>query len=322
MKVNDIASILNAEITGDGCVEISGVASLEKAVSGELSFLEKDTALVTDASAVIVPKSFSGEAAVTLIKVDNPKIAFSRIAREIVPEKKKNGRDDSAIISPTAQVHAAYIGPHVSIGDASVIEEGSELHAGVRIGEGVTIGKFTILRPNCVIYDGAVIGSNCVIHAGTVIGSDGFGYVTDDRKEHHQFPQFGSVVLEDNVEIGAGCCVDRGSLGVTEIGEGTKIDNLVQIAHNVQIGKRVLIAAQTGIAGSSTIEDDVIIGGQVGIGDHVTIRSGAVLGSKSGVFPNKILKPGFWYGIPAEPIADFLKGRALLRKITRQSKET
>ena len=160
-----------------------------------------------------------------------------------------------------------------------------------------------------------------MIHAGTVIGADGFGYVKDEAGEHQQFPQTGSVVIGDHVEIGANCTIDRGSLGETRIDDGTKIDNMVHVAHNVQIGKRVLIAAQTGIAGSCVIGDDVILGGQVGIGDHVTIQAGAAIGSKSGIFPHKIVRAGFWSGIPVQPNDEYIRGIASLRNLGKLRKD-
>ncbi|MEP6787216.1 MAG: UDP-3-O-(3-hydroxymyristoyl)glucosamine N-acyltransferase, partial [Acidobacteriota bacterium] len=162
---------------------------------------------------------------------------------------------------------------------------------------------------------------DCVIHAGTIIGADGFGYVRDENGVYHKFPQIGTVVIEDNVEIGANSCIDRGALGETRIGEGTKIDNLVQIAHNVQIGKRVIIAAQTGISGSTVIEDDCVIGGQVGMGDHARIQSGAIIGSQAGVLPGKIVRPGIWWGTPVQPLDEYKRQNALLKGIGRLKEE-
>jgi len=179
------------------------------------------------------------------------------------------------------------------------------------------VGSGTVIHPNCVIYDGAIIGDNCVIHAGTVIGGDGFGYVRDDDGTQIKFPQVGTVVIEDNVEVGANSCIDRGSLDETRIGEGTKIDNLVQIAHNVQIGKRCIVAALTGISGSSTLEDDVVLAGQVGLADHVTLKKGVVIGAKSAVFPNKIVHSGVWCGVPVQRIDDYKRQHAILKGIER-----
>jgi len=173
-----------------------------------------------------------------------------------------------------------------------------------------------VLHPNVFVEDGCTIGDNVILHAGVVIGADGFGYVRD-ADEYIRFPQIGTVVIEDNVEIGANSCIDRGALGETRIGEGTKIDNLVQIAHNVQIGKRVVIAAQTGISGSTVIEDDCVIGGQVGMGDHARVLKGAVIGSQAGVLPGKIVRPGIWWGTPVQPLDEYKRQNAHLKSLGR-----
>ncbi|MDQ3322830.1 MAG: UDP-3-O-(3-hydroxymyristoyl)glucosamine N-acyltransferase, partial [Acidobacteriota bacterium] len=178
-----------------------------------------------------------------------------------------------------------------------------------------------IIHPNCVIYDNVSIGHDCVIHAGAIIGADGFGFVRDDEGSYIKFPQIGTVVIEDDVEIGANSCVDRGSLGVTRIGKGTKIDNLVQIAHNVTIGERVVIASQTGISGSTVIEDDCVIGGQVGFGDHARVLSGAIIGSKAGVLPGKIVRAGVWWGVPVQPLNEYKRQNAYVKSLPRLREE-
>ena len=185
----------------------------------------------------------------------------------------------------------------------------------------VKIRKGSIIHPNCVIYDNVEIGYDCVIHAGVVIGADGFGFVRDGERGYVKFPQIGTVIIEDNVEIGANSCVDRGALGETRIGEGTKIDNLVQIAHNVTIGKRVVIAAQTGISGSTIIEDDCVIGGQVGMGDHATVKTGAIIGSQAGVLPGKIVRAGVWWGTPVQPLDEYKRQNALVKGLARLKDE-
>ncbi|MGQ0542281.1 MAG: UDP-3-O-(3-hydroxymyristoyl)glucosamine N-acyltransferase, partial [Blastocatellia bacterium] len=185
----------------------------------------------------------------------------------------------------------------------------------------VEIGKCSIIYSNCVIYDGVSIGNDCVVHSGSIIGADGFGYVRDESGNYHKFPQIGTVVIEDNVEIGANTCIDRGALGETRIGEGTKIDNLVQVGHNVQIGKRCVIAAQTGISGSTIIEDDCVIGGQVGFGDHARVMSGAVIGSQAGVLPGKIVRPGVWWGTPIQPLEDYKRQNAHMKGLERLKAE-
>ncbi len=307
MKTKEIAEFLSASLVGDPNIEISAVASLQSAEAGQLSFQSRCEPFVTEASGVIVPNNFEAASDAALIKIADPKLAFTRIARILHPVELVRSWHGTAYVPTMSTVNAILIGAYASIGEGSNIGESSQIHAGVRVGLNVKIGSSTIIHPNCVIYDGVTIGSDCVIHAGTVIGSDGFGYVRDESGEHVQFPQLGSVEIGNGVEIGSNCTIDRGSLGTTRIGDGTKIDNLVHVAHNVQIGKRVLIAGQSGIAGSSIIGDDVIIAGQVGISDHVTIMPGAMIGAKSSVFPHKVIRAGFWMGIPVEPIREYRK---------------
>jgi UDP-3-O-[3-hydroxymyristoyl] glucosamine N-acyltransferase len=190
----------------------------------------------------------------------------------------------------------------------------------VVIGDNVFIGADCVIQPNVVLYDGVTIGDNVILHAAVCIGADGFGYVRD-RMGYHKFPQIGTVVIEDDVELGAHTCVDRAALGRTRIGRGTKIDNMVHVGHNCDIGERVVIAAQTGISGSVVIEDDAVIGGQVGFGDHTRVQSGAVIGSKAGVLPGKIVRPGVWWGIPVQPLAEYKKMNAHLGRLPQMRDE-
>ena len=217
------------------------------------------------------------------------------------------GRHPTATIAASASIDdGVSIGPRVCVGERTRIGSGTELHAGVTLGDDVTIGNDCVLYPNVVLYDGVTLGNRVKLHAGVVIGADGFGYVPDSENRRHKFPQIGTVIIEDDVEIGANTCVDRGALGQTVIGRWTKIDNLVQIAHNVRIGERVVIAAQTGISGSTVIEDDAIIGGQVGMGDHARVQRGAIIGSKAGILPGKIVRAGaVVWGIPARPLDEY-----------------
>lgn len=318
MKVREIAELIGGELVGNGDIEITGIAELTAAKSGDIAFYTKATFdSETNASCVFVPLDCDVGPALSVIRVANPKLAFSRIASKINRPNQRRGWHGSSIISTNANVNASFIGAFVSIGDDSLVGESSEIHDGTKIGRNVTIGTGTIIHPNCVICDGAVIGSNCVIRAGVVIGADGFGYVPNDSGEHIKFPQVGTVVIEDDVEIGANSCIDRGSLGETRVGEGTKIDNLVQIAHNVQIGKRCIIAALSGISGSSVLEDEVVLAGQVGIADHVVLKSGVTIGAKSAVFPNKIVSAGVWCGVPVQRIDDYKRQHAILKSVGR-----
>lgn len=319
MKTSEIADFLHAELVGDGSVEITGVAKLDSATGGEISFIDKSDARTDSAAGcLIVPVDFEHSAATPLIKTSEPKLAFSRIAAVLHPPKPPSKRiESSAQISGTARIAAGVsIGPFSCVGDESDIGAGTQIASGVTIGDGVKIGENCVLHTNVTIEGGCSIGDSVILHAGVVIGADGFGYVRD-VSEYVKFPQIGTVVIEDDVEIGANSCVDRGALGETRIGKGTKIDNLVQIAHNVRIGERVIIAAQTGISGSTVIEDDCVIGGQVGMGDHALVRSGAVIGSQAGVLPGKIVRPGVWWGTPVQPLDEYKRQNAHVKGLER-----
>ena len=319
MKTQEIADFLGASLEGDADVEITGVADIDDAKSGQIAFLEKlEADITTKADCLIVPLSFDRNTAITLIKTAAPKTAFALIAAELHPPKQRTPEiHTSAIIAETASIgNGVFIGAFTCVGENSSIGDGTQLRSGAKIGDDITIGKNCLIHPNVFIEDGCTIGDNVILHAGAVIGADGFGYVRETDR-YVKFPQIGTVVIEDNVEIGANSCIDRGALGETRIGEGTKIDNLVQIAHNVQIGKRVIIAAQTGISGSTVIEDDCVIGGQVGMGDHARVMSGAIIGSQAGILPGKIVRPGVWWGTPVQPLAEYKRQNAHVRGLER-----
>lgn len=323
MKTKKIAEFLDGTLVGDGEVEIESVASLKNASTGQISFVEKTENLSeTNADCLLVPENFEAEISGALIKVKKPKLAFAKIAEVLHPPKKREKIiHPSAVIAENAKLGKdLFVGAFVCIGENSEIGDGTQFRAGAKIGDNVKIGKNCVLHPNVFVEDNCTIGNNVILHSGVVIGTDGFGFVRDEDK-HVKFPQIGTVVIENDVEIGANSCVDRGALGETRIGEGTKIDNLVQIAHNVQIGKRVVIAALVGISGSSIIEDDCIIAGQVGIADHVKIEKGAIIGAKSAVFPNKIIRKGFWMGVPVQPLDDYKRQNALMKGLSRLREE-
>ena len=323
MKTLAIAEFLSAELVGDGGVEIDSVADIRKARTGQIVFTDNaEAALSTLASCVIMPLDGFPDPGMPCIRVSDPKLAFAKIAAIIHPPKDRSGEiHPTAIIAKNAEIGSnVFIGAFVCVGEGSSIGDGSQLRAGAKVGDSVSIGKNCILHPNVFVDDGCSIGDKVILHSGVIIGADGFGYVRDTDK-YVKFPQLGSVVIEDNVEIGANSCVDRSALGETRIGEGTKIDNLVQIAHNVRIGKRVLIAAQTGISGSTVIEDDCVIGGQVGMGDHALVKSGAIIGSQAGVLPGKIVRPGVWWGTPVQPLDEYKRQNAHLKGISRLKDE-
>jgi UDP-3-O-[3-hydroxymyristoyl] glucosamine N-acyltransferase len=310
-NINDLAALVGGRLSGEVPeIPIIGVASLTVARQGEIAFLEDlrlaESALLSAASCLIVPEN-SGIRDRCIIEVARPKLAFALIAKHLYPPKKfPAGVHATAIVDASVHVDAsAYIGPYACIGERSQVGANSTIHAGVCVGDDVIVGRDCVLHPRVVLYDNVQIGDRVILHAGVVVGADGFGYVRG-ADSYHKFPQIGTVLIADDVEIGAHTCIDRGALGETRIGRGTKIDNLVQIAHNVEIGERVVIAAQTGISGSTIIEDDAVIGGQVGMGDHARVQRGAVVGSKAGILPGKIVRRGtVVWGVPVRPLEEY-----------------
>lgn len=325
-SVNTLAELVGGRVVGDGDVLIQRIANLDTASENEIAYVDSDkffeAAQKSSASCLIVPHQHPDFTKHTLIEVEHPKLAFSVIGATLHPGKQREPSIHStASIAETADVAlTAYIGPGVSIGDYSRVGSATRIEAGVVIGDNVEIGTNCTIHPNVVLYDGVTIGDNVILHAAVCIGADGFGYVRD-RMGYHKFPQIGTVVVEDDVELGAHTCVDRAALGQTRIGRGTKIDNMVHVGHNCDIGERVVIAAQTGISGSVVIEDDAVIGGQVGFGDHTRVQSGAVIGSKAGILPGKIVRPGVWWGIPIQPLADYKKMNAHLGRLPQMRDE-
>ncbi len=322
MNVYQIAEYLNGKVIGSGDCQISGIAAFAEAVKGDLAFSEDSGSLKSSrASCLIVGKAVEGQefSAEALIVVENPKLAFAQIATRIAPPKKRAPSvDKSANVAASARIgENVFLGAFAVVGENSQIGDGSQILSGAVIGDEARIGQNCVIHPHVFIEDRTIIGDYVVVHAGACLGADGFGYVRDGAQGYVKFPQIGRVVIENKVEIGAHTCIDRGALGDTLIGEGTKIDNLVQIAHNVQIGKRVIIAAQTGISGSTIIEDDCVIGGQVGMGDHARVLSGAIIGSQAGVLPGKIVRAGVWWGTPVQPLDQYKRQNALVKGLAR-----
>jgi UDP-3-O-[3-hydroxymyristoyl] glucosamine N-acyltransferase len=324
--VAELAEHAGGQVVGEGGLVIRGLAALDRAEENDISFVE-DVKLLEDArrsnaSCLIVPETFPNVDGKCLIRVAKPKLAFALLAELLhPPTRREPSIHPTAILAASAKVGGdVFIGAYAFISERTVVGERTQIHSGVRIGEDVAIGSDCVIHPNVVVYDGARLGDRVILHAGAVIGADGFGYVRDEAG-YHKFPQIGSVEIDDDVEVGAATCVDRGSLGVTRIGPGSKIDNLVQIAHNVQIGARVVIASQTGISGSTVIEDDAVIGGQVGMGDHARVQRGAVIGSKAGILPGKIVRPGVWWGIPVQRLEDYKRLNAHVNRLPQLREE-
>ena len=320
MLLADIANLLGGELLGDGNVDIHDVAEYEKASPKDLSYVESAKKLNThsDAGALIVPQGL--EANRPSISTKNPRLSFARAVSLFRPPRKfQPGIDARASISETARVgDGAYVGPFASLAGGVVVGDGSYVGAGVHIDHDVRIGSECHIYPNCVLYADVEIGSRVILHAGVVVGADGFGYIPDEDGLIFKYPQTGRVVIEDDVEIGANTTIDRAALRETRIGRGTKIDNLVQIAHNVVIGEDCLLASQVGIAGSVRIGRGVMMGGRVGVVDHVEIGDGAKLGADTGVLQS--LEGGKVYmHNPATEVRDARRRIAVLKNLPRLS---
>ena len=321
MKIAELAEIVGGRLVGHPDTEIKRIADLDQAGDHEIAYVDNEkffaAAAASVASALIVPVGAADKFQDrTVIEVANPKLAFSLIGAALHPPVRREPNiHPSAVVAETADVaFTAYIGPHVQIGAGARIGAFTRIEAGVVVGANAAVGDDCVLHPNVVLYDGVTIGNRVILHAGVCIGADGFGYVRHDHG-YQKFPQIGTVVIEDDVELGAHTCVDRAALGRTRIGRGTKLDNMVHVGHNCDIGERVIIAAQTGISGSVVIEDDAVIGGQVGFGDHTRVQKGAVIGSKAGILPGKIVRPGVWWGIPVQPLDEYKRMNAHLGRL-------
>lgn len=326
--MKEVADLVRARVVGDSGVELTGIASVQSAGPGYLVFVEDekalDEALRSEAAAIIAGEFVANHPAQkTLLICEQPKLAFSRAARMFHgPGTCIPGIHSTAVVRPSAQVHeTATVEERAVIGNGAKIGAGSRIGPGSVIGDGVVVGNECVVYPNVTIYPAVRLGNRVILHAGVVLGSDGFGYVRDKiNGKHEKFPQVGRLEIEDDVEIGANSTVDRGALEVTRIGRGTKIDNLVHIGHNCQIGEDVIIAAQTGLSGSVVIEKNVVLGGQVGIGERAHLKEGVMLGGQGGVLPKKVLRGkgvAFW-GTPAAPLRQYLKQLAVLARLAKK----
>lgn len=326
MRVRELAEWLGATFEGDGDKELSGVGPLETAGAGEVAFVgTRKAAAFAESSAagcLIVPLEWASSYR-TVIRVPDPRTAFARAMSRFHPTAElKPGIHSTAIIGSDVTMGAlVYVGPHAVVGDGSRLGLAASIGANCSVGKRVTLGEGAVLHPNVTVYDNVDIGRGSIVHAGSVIGADGFGYVKENDR-WHKFPQVGRVEIGDFVEIGANSCVDRAAMGVTSIGEGTKLDNMVHVGHNCRIGKHVVVAAQTGFSGAVVVEDHAVIGGQVGIGDRARIEAHAVLGSGCGVLTAKIVHSGqtVW-GTPARPLRQHLEQLANLSKLPELRRE-
>jgi UDP-3-O-[3-hydroxymyristoyl] glucosamine N-acyltransferase len=320
MKLKELAEILGCRIVGNPDIEISGISEIHKAKEGDLSFLTNSKyrkfLKSTEASAVLLEREIKGLALSQLI-CEEPYVAFAKALSLFYPEKlPAPGISDKATIAGSAKIgENCYIGDYVYIGEDARIGKNVRLFPGVYIGNNSVIGDNTVIFPNVTIYERTKIGKFVRIHAGTVIGSDGFGYAFSKKEmKIYKVPQTGGVVIEDFVEIGANTTIDRGTIGDTVIGEGTKIDNLVQIGHNVKIGKYCFIVSQVGISGSTKIGDFVTLAGKVGVAGHIEIASNVTVGAKAGI-TKSIKESGTYAGFPARPYREWKKIQALIDRL-------
>ncbi|MCL4457270.1 MAG: UDP-3-O-(3-hydroxymyristoyl)glucosamine N-acyltransferase [Nitrospirae bacterium] len=323
MKLRDIAALISGEVVGDGEVEIHGVSGISEAKEGDITFLS-GTKLLKElkgsrAAAVIVNRPINDIGKPQII-VSNPLYAFARLlAHFYVKPHQYKGINEKAFVSGKAVVKEnVTIYPFAHISDNATIGSGTVIYSGVFIGEGSIVGNDSVIHPNVTVREGVKIGSRVIVHAGAVIGSDGFGYVFEDGM-HRKIPQVGGVIIEDDVEIGANVTIDRATTGNTIVGKGAKIDNLVQIGHNVRIGNNVILVSQVGIAGSSEIGDGVILGGQVGVADHAKLEAGTMVGAKGGALGE--MKRGVYSGILPMPHKDWLRAMAVFAKLPELNKK-
>lgn len=288
-KLNELCKILGGELVGNGDLDITGIQKIDEASESEISFLHNPKYFAkiatTKATACIVPLNFEYEGDISLIKVADPYIGFLQVLKKFHPEKRlvKEGVHQSAVIAETAKIGKnPAISHFVSIGENVVIGDNVQIAPRVTIGDGVVIGDNVILHAGVSIRHECKIGNNCEIQDGAVIGSDGFGFSPISGR-YEKIPQVGNVILEDDVEIGANTTIDRATMGSTIVKKGTKLDNLIQIAHNVEVGENTVIAAQSGVSGSTKIGNGCKIGGQVGLAGHLNVGNGVMIGAQAGI---------------------------------------
>jgi UDP-3-O-[3-hydroxymyristoyl] glucosamine N-acyltransferase len=327
-SLGEIAKFIGAELLGPEEIEIRAIASLESSVEGDLVFVEDEKRLrlaLGSRAAAIIAGNFAADEhpAKPLLICAQPRLGFARAAEYLaLAPAPVASIHPSAVVDPSARLgRGVAIAAHAVVGEGVEVGEGSSLGAGCVLAAGVRLGKHCRLYPRVTIYAGTRLGDRVIVHSGAVLGSDGFGYVKDRATGRHQkFPQVGTLEIADDVEIGANTTIDRGSLEATRIGRGTKIDNLVHVGHNCQVGEDVILAAQTGLSGSIVLGNRVVLGGQVGIGEHARIEPGVMLGGQGGVLPHKTLRGdgvAFW-GTPAKPVREYLKQLAALARLSRR----
>ena len=335
MNIKEIANLLNGETEGNESIEITGVGKIETALPNEITFISNPLYEkffnTTKAGAVIISEEFiikQNRDDITIIRVEDPYISFLKLLEVFEIENNDNDNDNdneftisenSFIDTETELEDNIYIGNFVSVGKSSKIGTNTKIYANSSIGKEVSIGKNCMIYSNVVIYSGCIIGDNVIIHSGTVIGSDGFGFAKQEDGHYKKIPQTGIVVIEDNVEIGSNTCIDRATIGETKICKGVKLDNQIQIAHNVEIGEDTVIAAQVGIAGSTKIGKRCMIGGQSGIVGHINICDDVIIGASVGI-SKSIEKPGIYTGYRGRPHKENLVTEINIRNLSKLEK--
>jgi UDP-3-O-[3-hydroxymyristoyl] glucosamine N-acyltransferase len=323
ISVAELGALLQGEVVGDGNAVLSKVAKIEEGELGALSFLAnpkyESYIYNTKSTAVLVNRSFepTEPVLVTLIKVDDAYASFTYLLEQFSKVSlHKLGISENSFIDKKATIaNNVYIGHYAVVESGAVIGEGSKVFPQVYIGDRATIGKNTVLFSGVKIYNDCHIGDNCIIHSGTVIGSDGFGFAPLADKSYKKIPQTGNVVIENDVEIGSNCCVDRATMGSTIIRKGVKLDNLIQIAHNVEVDEHTVMAGQSGIAGSSKMGKYCVVGGQVAIAGHISIADGVSIGGQSGVMSTVKDEDAKLFGSPAFNYKDNMRSQAIYRKL-------
>jgi UDP-3-O-[3-hydroxymyristoyl] glucosamine N-acyltransferase len=318
-----IAGFLKGEIEGNPGIKVNTIAKIEEGHEGALSFLANPKyehyIYSTGSSVVLVNKSFipTGKIEATLIRVENAYEAFASLLRLVDQSRpRKKGIHPTAIIESTAKVGSdVYIGPYAYIGENCIIGDGCSVYPHVYIGDNTKLGINCTLNPGVKIYHDCILGEGCIIHAGTVIGSDGFGFAPQSENEYMKIPQLGNVILEDEVEVGANVTIDRATMGSTIIRRGVKLDNLIQIGHNVEVGENTVMAAQTGIAGSTKVGRNCMFGGQVGISGHIRIANGSKIGAQAGIPGDVKEENTVILGSPAFDIKQFLRSSVVFKRL-------
>jgi UDP-3-O-[3-hydroxymyristoyl] glucosamine N-acyltransferase len=323
--LSELAEISGAALEGDGSVEVVGPAALRDAGSDEISFCDNprytsdlDT---TNAAAVVVPHELEVERpGLNLLRCDDASRTFTEIVRALAPERPRlePGVHPSAVVDPEARLaDSVAVGPLAVIGAGCELGAGVQVHAHSVLGPRVRVGEGTVIHAGVVVYDGVTLGARCIVHSGTVIGSDGYGF-EHSSAGWEKIPQLGTVEIGDDVELGAACTIDRGRFGPTVIGNGTKLDNQVHLAHNVEVGEHVMFAAQCGISGSVKIRSRAMLGGQVGVTGHFELGEGAIVGGGSGV-TSDVPAGEVWMGYPARPKVEVLRGQAGVQRLPKLS---